>query len=109
MTADTANLADTGLPSETLQKIRTVLAGTPRISQAILYGSRARGTASSTSDIDIALEGDTLALQDKAQLEQALDDLMLPWKIDLCLLAYIDEPSLLSNIRQDGQVLYRKP
>ncbi|MCC7516898.1 MAG: nucleotidyltransferase domain-containing protein [Pseudomonadales bacterium] len=86
--------------------MRATLAQEPAIDRALLYGSRARGTAQATSDIDIALDGNTLTLADKARIELALDDLLLPWKIDLCLMHQLTDPDLLANIRQDGLVLY---
>lgn len=97
------------LPVAALEQIYAALAKEATVQRALLYGSRARGTAKNTSDIDIALDGDTLSLAHKARLEQALDDLLLPWKIDLCLLSSVDNADLLANIQQDGLVLYQRP
>ena len=97
-----------GLPESALQKIVAVLAQAPAIERAVLYGSRARGTARATSDIDIALAGDHLTLADKARVELALDDLMLPWKIDLCVMHLVTDPALLANIKHDSCILYER-
>ncbi len=96
----------TGLPEQALEQICAVLARETDISHAVLYGSRARGTAQNTSDIDIALASETLTQADKARIEAALDDLLLPWKIDLCLLSSVTDEQLLKNIRQDGVSIF---
>ncbi|MEZ5538941.1 MAG: nucleotidyltransferase domain-containing protein [Pseudomonadales bacterium] len=100
--------ARANLPVAALEQIYTALAKEATVQRALLYGSRARGTARNTSDIDIALDGDTLSLAHKARLEQVLDDLLLPWKIDLCVLRDVDNADLLANIQQDGQLLYQR-
>lgn len=56
----------------------------PGVKRVLLYGSRAQGTFRDTSDIDLALIGEDLALVEQFRLETALDDLLLPWRIDLC-------------------------
>ncbi|MCC6271326.1 MAG: nucleotidyltransferase domain-containing protein, partial [Microbacteriaceae bacterium] len=45
------------LTERELTMIRATLERFPDVSAAILYGSRAKGTAKPTSDIDLALEG----------------------------------------------------
>jgi predicted nucleotidyltransferase len=95
-----------GIPQDALEKIREVLAGCDAVQSASIYGSRARGTARSSSDIDIALEGPALGLQHLASIANALDDLLLPWKIDLCIVSQIEDEALLANIRQDGKTIY---
>ena len=97
-----------GIPADALEKICRVLASCDAVQSASIYGSRARGTARSTSDIDIALEGAALTHEHQAALANALDDLLLPWKIDLCLVSRVEDESLLTNIRQDGKAIYRK-
>jgi predicted nucleotidyltransferase len=46
-----------GLAPRELDLIRGVLARHPAITGAILFGSRAKGTAGPASDVDLALEG----------------------------------------------------
>ena len=99
---------DYGLPAAALQAIRGVLAAHPGVEAAILYGSRALGRERPGSDIDLTLQGAGLQHRDLLDIELALDDLLLPWKIDLSLLAHIDNPSLLEHIRRVGQKLYER-
>ena len=99
---------DYGLPAEALQAIRQVLADHTEVTAAILYGSRALGRERPGSDIDLTLQGENLQHRDLLDIELALDDLLLPWKIDLSLLAHVDNPSLLEHIQRVGQKLYER-
>lgn len=55
----------------------------PKVSQAILYGSCAKGSYRPSSDIDLTLKGNELSYQDLLNIELTLDDLLMPYKIDL--------------------------
>ena len=98
-----------GLREETIRLIQQVFASHPRIEQAILYGSRAKGTHRDASDIDLTLVGAMLTLSDSCTIAQELDDLLLPWKIDLSLRHTIDNPDLLDHIERVGREFYRRP
>jgi hypothetical protein len=50
--------------------------------------------------------GSALTFDDLLRIETALDDLMLPWSIDLSLLSYIDNPALLDHITRVGKLLW---
>ena len=88
--------------------MRRVLSQYPQIERALVYGSRAKGNYRSGSDIDLTLDGPELTFTDIMCIEAALDDLMLPWKIDLSLLSHIDNPDLLDHIARVGQPLWIK-
>jgi len=60
----------------------------------ILYGSRARGNYRNGSDIDLALVGKELDLTTLFKVETELDDLLLPYKIDLSIHHKIENPDL---------------
>jgi hypothetical protein len=42
------------------------------------------------------------------RIENELDDLLLPWKIDLAIRQRIDNAELLSHIERVGKTLYRR-
>lgn len=94
-----------GLLPEDMQKLRRVFASHPHIEQGVLYGSRAQGQHSPGSDIDITLVGD-VTWQELQQIEQELDDLLLPYQIDLSLKQHMQNPDLLAHIERVGRCLY---
>lgn len=97
-----------GLKDTTIQKIQQVLAGFPQVEKAILYGSRAKGNYKPASDIDLTLVGPQLNLTIQHKLEWQLDDLLLPYKIDLSILHQISNPDLVDHINRAGVVFYER-
>ncbi len=98
-----------GLPSATVEKISAVLAGHPAVERAVLYGSRAKGNHRHGSDIDLTLVGSGLGYRDLLKIMGELDDLLLPYTIDLSLLHTIDHDELRQHIQRVGQDFYRRP
>ena len=103
-----SSLDNTGLSTKTIDKLHTVFVRHPHIEQAILYGSRAKGTYRNGSDIDLTLKGEGLTHRELSRIETELDDLLLPYKIDLSLFRQIDNPYLLEHIERVGVVLYER-
>jgi uncharacterized protein len=95
-----------GLTDETVAHIQDVLRRFPEVQQAILYGSRAKGNYKEGSDIDLALLGDTLTLSLLSAIDDALDDLLLPYTFDLSIFSNIDNPGLKEHIHRVGIVFY---
>lgn len=85
-----------------------VFAEFQEIETAILYGSRAKGNYKPGSDIDLVLTAPELSLKDLLKIENQLDELLLPWKIDLSLLHQISNPDLIDHINRFGIVFYKK-
>jgi len=106
--ADT-RCAEFGLSTRSLHLLRSLLATYPQIRQATLYGSRAKGSYREGSDIDIALDAPEMSFGELLQLVNQVDDLMLPWEVDLTLMNHIDNPELLEHIARVGQVLWQTP
>lgn len=96
-----------GLPLQAVESIRQVFGRFPGVEQAVLYGSRAKGNFRPGSDIDLTLKGD-LSYRDLLDIELALDDLLLPWKIDLSLYSQIDNPALVEHIGRVGRTFYAR-
>jgi hypothetical protein len=47
-----------------------------------------------------------MGLQELFALETRIDDLLLPWKVDITVRQYIDNPALLEHINKAGVELY---
>ena len=97
-----------GLPEEAILEIEAVFSLYPEVEKAILYGSRAMGTFKPGSDIDLTLVGEKLTHNHLLGIMSDLDDLLLPWMIDLSLLAAIDHPGMREHIERVGQTLYER-
>jgi predicted nucleotidyltransferase len=97
-----------GLTEDAIARIKAVFAACPEIDRVVLYGSRAKGTQRNGSDIDLTIEGEAMSPSQLLRLENALDDLLLPYKMDISLLRQIDNPDLLAHIRRVGLVFYEK-
>jgi predicted nucleotidyltransferase len=94
-----------GLTSGELDLIRSVLVRHPTITGAILFGSRAKGTATVASDIDLALEGIDDPLEAEA-IASELDELPLPYRFDVQALSAIQHPPLREHIARVGVRIY---
>ncbi|MCA1979704.1 MAG: nucleotidyltransferase domain-containing protein [Thiobacillus sp.] len=95
-----------GLPEDTLTRIRDVLAAHPAVEKAVLYGSRAKGGFRAGSDIDLCLVGEAVSLPEQLKIESELDDLLLPYKIDLSRYHALDTPALVDHIKRVGVAIY---
>ncbi len=93
---------ETGLPEKLLQQIieTTRKYGCRRV---IIYGSRAMGNYTKTSDIDLAVDYDG----EIGPLKVYLSELNTLLKLDVTQLNRVTEP-LLSEILKNGKVLYEK-
>lgn len=97
-----------GLSEKTIAAIQGVFSKYHQIEQAILYGSRAKGNYRNGSDIDLVLVGSELNLSRLFKIELELDDLLLPYKIDLALLHQIENTDLVEHINRKGKVFYQR-
>ncbi len=104
----TEHETDFGLKPSTIEKINAVFARHPQIEQVVLYGSRAKGNYRPGSDVDLTILGEAVTLSQLLQIELELDDLLLPYKIDLSLLHRIEDPELRAHIRRVGKVFYAR-
>ncbi len=97
-----------GLKAQHRAAIIAALAANDRVERAVLFGSRAMGTNTITSDVDIALFGDRLTLTDQAHLAATCDNLPMAQSVDLVLHNTIDNPALVDHIRTHGVEWYRR-
>ncbi|MEI7674045.1 MAG: nucleotidyltransferase domain-containing protein [Deltaproteobacteria bacterium] len=98
-----------GLKEFTVQKIGAVFARYPQVERAVLYGSRAKGTCKNGSDIDLTLLGGAdLTPNVLYQIIGELDDLLLPYTIDLSILSDINDPDVVEHISRVGITFYEK-
>lgn len=97
-----------GLKTDELARIRSILSSHEQVEEAILYGSRAKGTFHPGSDIDLALKGSALSLPEVNRIATELDDLDMPYEIDLTLHDHIENSNLREHIERVGIQVFKR-
>jgi uncharacterized protein len=98
-----------GLKESTIQKICDVFASYSQVEKVVLYGSRAKGSYKNGSDIDLTLlGGDDLTLRILFRIMEEIDDLLLPYTIDLSIFHQISDPEVVAHIERVGATFYEK-
>ncbi len=95
-----------GLTDSDLDAMRSVFRTERHLERVILYGSRAKGNYKPFSDIDITLVGDELTEDEVSRLEIALDDLLLPYNMDVSRFSMLHNAQLINHIKRCGVTLY---
>lgn len=101
-------MIETGIREDIIHTFKKVFASYPEIEKVKLYGSRAKGNFKEGSDIDLVIIAPQFTLTEINKMENRLDDLMLPWKIDIVLQHQIENTDLLDHIRRVGITIYEK-
>ncbi|MBS0422987.1 MAG: nucleotidyltransferase domain-containing protein [Proteobacteria bacterium] len=97
-----------GLSPATLEKLNTVFAQHHAIDSVLIYGSRAKGNFRAGSDIDLTIKGDEIPFAEFMQIEDQIDDLMLPYTVDLSQYRQLENTGLIAHIDQVGVTIYSK-
>ena len=92
-----------GLKSKVIDRINSIFTKYPQIEKVILYGSRAKGNYENGSDIDLSMIGIEIDLNVLNKIENELDDLLLPYSIDLSNYSHISNTDLLDHINRVGK------
>ena len=83
-----------------------VFRGFPEVEEVILFGSRAMGTFRGNSDIDLAVKGKALGLRDAIRVREKLEELPMPFKIDVMEFGSVSNAALIEQIVRHGEVLF---
>lgn len=98
-----------GLGQHTITRLNSVFAMHPNIKRVSLYGSRAKGDYRTGSDIDLCLDAPNLHLHELLAIDTEIDDLLMPWKVDLTHKQNLDNSELLDHIQRVGVQVYPSP
>lgn len=100
---------DFGLQQQDLHEITSILSKFPAIDEALLFGSRAKGTFKKGSDIDIAIKGKGINYEIVAALSFLLnEESTSPYFFDIVHFDDISEKELLEHIKRVGQCIYTR-
>ena len=98
-----------GLDEKVIEDIVNILRKYEEVESARIFGSRARGDYRKASDIDIALFGKHLTSSINTKIFFYIDDLYLPYKIDLINFNSISpDDTIRNNILNEGVEFYAK-
>ncbi len=100
-----------GLSTNVIARIHGVLAQHPHVQRAVIYGSRAKGNYRPGSDIDLTLfaaEGQEISHRELADILDEVDDLLLPYTMDLSAFEQLHSDALREHIERVGQVFYER-
>ena len=96
-----------GIPEQAQQRLLGVLTAQPQIEAVWLFGSRAMGRHQPGSDLDLCLEAAQLSHSDRLRLMAAVDDLLLPWRVDLVLRHELPV-DLEAHVQRVGRCLWKQ-
>jgi predicted nucleotidyltransferase len=96
-----------GLTDSQKNEIRKVLREFKSVESAVLFGSRAMGTNSPSSDVDIALTGD-ISLRDHIRISAQLNESKALLKYDVARYSILTNKKLIEHIRKYGKKIYKK-
>jgi predicted nucleotidyltransferase len=97
-----------GLSAATLDKLNSVFARHSAIDSVVIYGSRAKGNYRAGSDIDLTIKGSDIPFAELMQIEDQVDDLMLPYSVDLSQYHLLENADLIAHIDRVGVEIYAR-
>lgn len=102
-------ITDFGLKPGDLETICRLIAHEPLVTQALIFGSRAKGNYTPGSDVDIALKGPGLTAQTVTYISfQLNEETIMPYRFDVLNYHTLKEPALVEHINRAGIVIYEK-
>ena len=98
-----------GLLEKDIEEIISVLEKFPKVENAIVFGSRAKGNFKNGSDVDIALKGKDLDFDTISHVSyQVNEETQMAYKFDLLNYHTIKEPELKNHIDRVGIEFYNR-
>jgi uncharacterized protein len=88
--------------------MQKVFADFVEIEKVIIYGSRAKGNFKPSSDIDLTLIGSNIDLTVRDRISAEIDDLLLPYRVDLSIYSLLSNQYLIDHINRIGEIFYLK-
>ena len=92
----------TGISQSALVEIKSAIFSEQDVAEAVIFGSRAKGTWKEFSDIDISLKGENVTHQTIVNILNRLQDTDIPYIIDLNRYDAITNEALRSHIDRIG-------
>jgi len=98
-----------GISNKTYEAINSVFKNYPNIIAVKVFGSRATDNYSEGSDIDLCVfSKHTIEFNTFLSIRKDIDNLNIPYKVDLCRYDKINNNKLIEHINQVGIIFYQK-
>jgi len=97
-----------GLDDKAIKDIQQIFQDDWKIDSVVIFGSRAKGNYREDSDIDLAVKGRDVSFNDVLSLHSKLNDLNLPYEIDLIDYDAIKEEEVIEHIDRVGILFYER-
>jgi predicted nucleotidyltransferase len=97
-----------GLNLEQLGKLSQAIRTVKQVREAFLFGSVAKGTNKSVSEIGLAVKGRNINSNDISELGKAMEELNLPYKIEILNYDKIKDPDVTNQIDLVGIRIYKQ-
>lgn len=95
---------DTGLTEADMNHIRAAIKQFPEIEEAVIFGSRAKGTHKKASDVDLAIKGRAVTPETIQRLNFLLnEELPLPYFFDVVHYEELENRQLVEHIDRVGK------
>jgi len=104
---DIGTAALPGIPERPAQQLLDLLTAHPQLEAIWLFGSRAMGRYQPGSDIDLCLDAPLLSHASHLTLLAAIDDMLLPWRVDLLLQHQLDA-EVLAHVHRVGRCIWKR-
>lgn len=97
-----------GLSDTVIADICSVFRHFPNIDKVLIFGSRAKGTYSEGSDIDLAAVGENISFNQLMDINIRIEDLGLLYKVDVVDYKKNVETPIGEHINRVGKLFYQK-
>lgn len=97
-----------GVHRDEQESLKSIFDEVGSVKSVVLYGSRAKGNYRNGSDIDLTLTGNQLTTQQLLDICSKVDDLLLPYQVDLSILDHIANTALIDHIHREGKVIFMR-
>lgn len=97
-----------GVRRDEQEALKSIFDEVGSVKSVVLYGSRAKGKYRDSSDIDLTLMGSQLTTQQLLDICSKVDDLLLPYEVDLSIFDHIDNKALVDHIDRVGKVIFMR-
>lgn len=98
----------TGISKRFISELQSYCSKNDQIEKIFLFGSRARGDYHRSSDIDLAVFTRKISHTQQNLIEQAINQMSTPLKIDVVFMDRLTKEKLIFNIRKEGVVIYEQ-